>query len=619
MDCPEAGSTPDENSNVPFPETARLEALRSFDILDTLPEKDYDDLTQLAAAICRAPISLITLIDENRQWFKSKVGLEMDETPLSLSFCRYALAKPDEVMVIPDTRDDARFRDHPAATGEPHVRFYAGAPLVSSEGFALGTLCVIDNVPRRFDESQQRMLQVLARQVVTQLELRRVLARANRDAAQQRKVHAEMRSMVIEIHDLYDNAPVGYHSLDAEGVIQRINQTELNWLGYTHEEVVGKMHLTDITAPAYRDGFEPDYNEFKRSDKKQTSIELELQRKDGSTFFCFLNASAVRDSDGNLLSTRSSVVDISELRRTTLAMRESEARFKAFMDHGPMVSFIKDENGRYLYANPMLLQRFEKTWDEFVGHRDEELWPREVYRAVRRSESAILKGGKVVSTEQSAPLPDGSTSFWLSFKFPLHNAEGRRLLGGVSIDITELKNKERQLADSQKRLEEAIARLEIIAVTNSLTGLKNRGALRERLSEEVQRARRYDLPLSLAMLDVDYFKSYNDSFGHPAGDEALRCVAQILQTHARPSDFSARYGGEEFVVVLNNTALPGALAHAERIRKAIQDEPWPQRGITASIGVASLSENIAGEDALLRAADEALYKAKHAGRNRVMQ
>jgi diguanylate cyclase (GGDEF)-like protein/PAS domain S-box-containing protein len=619
MNDSHSGSTPGPDSAAAFSQSARLDVLHSFDILDTLPEKDYDDLTQLAAEICHTPIALITLIDENRQWFKSRVGLEANETPLSLSFCRYALATPDEVMVIPDTGANPRFRDHPAVTGEPHVRFYAGAPLVSAEGFALGTLCVADTVPRQFNESQQRMLQVLARQVVAQLELRRALSRASYEAQQQQKVHAEMRSMMIEIHDLYDNAPVGYHSLDADGVIRRINQTELDWLGYTCEEVVGKMHLTDIIAPAYRAGFEPGYNDFKSSDRKHVDIELELLRKDGSTIFCYLRASAVRDGDGNLISTRSSVSDITELRRTTLALRESEARFKAFMNHTPAVTFIKTEDGHYLYANPRLLQRFEKTWDEIVGRRDEELWPREVYRAVRRNDLAVLKGGKAVSSEQNVPLPDGSTSVWLSFKFPLHNAEGQRLLGGIAIDITELKNKERQLADSQKRLEGAIAELEIVAVTDSLTSLKNRGALMERLGEEVQRARRYNLPLSLAMLDVDHFKSYNDSFGHPAGDEVLRCVAQILQTHARPSDFNARYGGEEFVVILSNTALQGALAHAERIRQAIQNEPWPQRGVTASIGVAALSENITDGNALLRAADDALYKAKHAGRNRVAQ
>lgn len=614
-----SGSTPDGNAEDGFSEKARLDALRSFDILDTLPEKDYDDLTQLAAEICHAPISLISLIDENRQWFKSKVGLEADETPLSLSFCRHALAKPSEVMIVPDTEADARFCDHPLVAGAPHIRFYAGAPLVSSEGFPLGTLCVVDKTPREFDEKQQKLLQILARQVMTQLELRRALSRASHNAERLQKVHEDMRALVIEIHDLYDNAPVGYHSLNANGVIQRINQTELNWLGYTRQEIVGKMPLTQVIAPEYRDAFLANFNRLKNGLADSVGTELEIVGKDGRRMFCYLRSSTVRDAAGNWIATRSSFSDISELKRATLALRESEARFKAFMDYGPMVSFIKNENGYYLYANPLLLQRFEKTWENFVGHRDRDLWPREIYRAVRRNDLAVLKGGKAVSTEQSAPLPDGSTSVWLSFKFPLHNAQGQRLLGGISIDITELKEKEAQLAAYQTRLEEVVADLEIVAVTDSLTGLKNRGALMERLGEEVQRARRYNLPLSLVVLDVDYFKTYNDSFGHPAGDEILRCVSQILQTHARPSDFSARYGGEEFVVILANTDVSGALAHAERIRQAIANEPWPHRPITISAGVAELIGDVADGDALLRAADTALYKAKHAGRNCVMQ
>lgn len=619
------GSTPDHadaaaaSCEVQFSEMARLAALRSFGVLDTAPENDYDDLTRLAAAICHTPMALISLVDEDRQWFKSRLGLEAQETPLSLSFCRHALARPDEIMMVPDARKDARFQNHPLVVGEPHIRFYAGAPLVTDEGFALGTLCVIDFVPRELADAQCDALKILARQVMTQLELRRALRRADENAAGLEKVNAWARSLLTEVHDLYDNAPVGYHSLDADGMIQRMNQTELRWLGYAREEVVGKMHFTQILAPTYRAAFEPNYARFKRSDAQTTNAEFELLRKDGGSLFCYLSASAVRDAEGKLIATRSSVFDISELKRTTQALRESEARFKAFMDHGPAVTFIKDENGCYLYANPTLLERFGKTWSEFIGHRDQELWPSETYQKIQRNDRAVLKNGKVISSEETAPLPDGSTSCWLSFKFPLQGGDGRRLLGGISVDITELKDKERQLADYQERLEEVVSHLEEIAVTDSLTGLKNHGAFMERLHEEVERAHRYDTPLSLVMFDVDFFKTYNDAFGHPAGDDVLRRVGEILSSCARPSDFSARYGGEEFAVILTNTPLAGALAHAERIRHEIEVEPWPRRAVTISVGVAALSPENADAGALIGAADIALYKAKRTGRNRVAQ
>jgi anti-sigma regulatory factor (Ser/Thr protein kinase) len=153
-------------------EADRLTALRSYRILDTAPEQAFDDLTMLASRICGAPIALISLIDETRQWFKSRVGLEASETSRSVSFCAHAIQQSG-LFIIPDALDDARFRDNPFVQGEPHVRFYAGAPLVARNGEALGTLCVIDRRPRTLTADQQEALQALARQVEAQFELRR--------------------------------------------------------------------------------------------------------------------------------------------------------------------------------------------------------------------------------------------------------------------------------------------------------------------------------------------------------------------------------------------------------------------------------------------------------------
>ena len=166
-------------------ETARVAALRRYRILDTEPEQQFDDLTLLASQVCGTPIALISLVDECRQWFKSRVGTTVGETSRSVSFCAYALGRPD-LLIIPDARDDERFRDNPMVTGEPNVRFYAGAPLTSREGFTLGTLCVIDSVPRTLTDGQAAALQALRRQVEGQLELRRSLIRARGGAGRAR-------------------------------------------------------------------------------------------------------------------------------------------------------------------------------------------------------------------------------------------------------------------------------------------------------------------------------------------------------------------------------------------------------------------------------------------------
>lgn len=160
----------------------RQEALASYSILDTLPDDDYDNLTAIASEICGTPISLVSLLDNDRQWFKSHHGLEISETPIEYSFCAHAIYEPNKLFVVEDARQDERFRDNPLVSGEPFIAFYAGVPLVTQEGHPLGTLCVIDRKPKRLSESQRQSLEALARQVINLLELRRhkyELKRAN--------------------------------------------------------------------------------------------------------------------------------------------------------------------------------------------------------------------------------------------------------------------------------------------------------------------------------------------------------------------------------------------------------------------------------------------------------
>src|SRR5215475_54446 len=193
---------------VPKNEAQRIKVLWQYEILDTVPEEVFDDLTELAARICEAPIALITLVDENRQWFKSKVGVTINETSRDISFCGHAIEQSD-LFIVPDATLDKRFAKNPLVTSDPKIRFYAGAPLITPDGHALGTLCVIDKVPRELRLEQQQALRVLARHVMTQLELRRhskdlTEAHKAREATKEEldKVQAENAKLKRELEKL---------------------------------------------------------------------------------------------------------------------------------------------------------------------------------------------------------------------------------------------------------------------------------------------------------------------------------------------------------------------------------------------------------------------------------
>jgi hypothetical protein len=159
-------------ATMPSTEAARVAALNRYAILDTEPEQSFDDLVVLASFVCRTPIATLSLVDDHRQWFKSKVGVEVRETPRDISFCAHAIQQ-EELFIVPDAHEDPRFKENPLVLGDPHIRFYAGAPLIDEDGYALGTLCVMDRQPRELDDTQKEALRSLRRLALSQIELRR--------------------------------------------------------------------------------------------------------------------------------------------------------------------------------------------------------------------------------------------------------------------------------------------------------------------------------------------------------------------------------------------------------------------------------------------------------------
>ncbi len=226
---------------IPPNEAARLEALRAYGVLDTAPESAFDDVARLAAEIFDAPIALVSLVDECRQWFKSRIGIDATETPRDIAFCAHAVVTPEEVLVVPNALDDPRFAENPLVTEDPSIRFYAGAPLVTPEGFGIGTLCVIDREPRQLDERQIHVLRTLARQIVTTLELGRhvvSLGQSLEERERSNRLHA--------IHFEVTRALASAESLDgAFGQLLELTRGEYGW------EVAG-LWLEDEAGNALR-------------------------------------------------------------------------------------------------------------------------------------------------------------------------------------------------------------------------------------------------------------------------------------------------------------------------------------------------------------------------------
>ncbi len=233
-------------------ESERVALLKRYQILDTESEDDFNEIVQLASKICETPISLISLVDSDRQWFKAKVGLSVPQTARDVSFCAHALSQ-DAIMVVPDTSKDDRFFDNPLVTGDPHVGFYAGMPLKTESGLVLGTLCVIDHKPRNLNETQLLALNILGKQVIKLLELKMKLI-------QVKESEAALKNSEDQINSIFQNTIDAVVVMNEEGVITQWNQMAEVVFGWTSEEIVGKKLRDTIIPVRFRENHDHGVN-----------------------------------------------------------------------------------------------------------------------------------------------------------------------------------------------------------------------------------------------------------------------------------------------------------------------------------------------------------------------
>ena len=386
-------------------EVRRLAALREYNVLDTLPEQALDDLTSLAAAICGTPIAMISLVDEHRQWFKSKVGTSMAETMRDVSFCGHAIHQRD-LFIVPDATHDVRFADNPLVTGDPNICFYAGAPLVNSDDSALGALCVIDHVPRVLTPQQEQALRVLGRQVMTQLELRR----QTRELVES---EGKFRMLAENITDVF-----WITSPDLSQVHYVSPGYELIW-GRRAQEIYANPHQWfDVILPGDRqhvfDCFAP-----LMKDAPSVSAEYRVTRPDGAIRWIHDRGFQVRDATGELVHLAGIAVDITDRKQAEIA----SLRLAAIVEFSDDAIIGKDLNGIITSWNQGAEKIFGFTAGEMVGTSIMRLIPADrqheetlILGKIRNGESVehfetlrLRKGGRLIDISVTAsPIKDAT-------------------------------------------------------------------------------------------------------------------------------------------------------------------------------------------------------------------
>ncbi len=618
-------------------ELRRNQEVGRYRILDTPAEREFDEIVQLAARLCGAPISTIGFVDADRQWFKASVGLDITGTTRAMALCAWTIASR-EPLVVEDLRDDPRFRGNPLIIGPPGLVFYAGVPLVATSGTVVGTLTVMDRKPRQLSPDQTFAMRVLAHQVVSRLEQRASLRELAATEAELSLAKLELEARVDERTRDLEAASIararaeGLYQLlwetttdagiimDEHSVILAANPGLERILGHPVQSLVGRS-LAVLQPERLRGVHTTGMHRYLLTGERRLdwrATEVPALHANGSEVPVEIAFSEMRFQDQRLFV--GFIRDISERKRAEAelfrAREHAEATLRSI---GDAVATI-DPGGRVVFLNPVAEAMTGWTALDSAGRPVGQVL---AFVDEATGEPIDVLASWTTAGEGTSPEPGGSRGFPPTAQLRTRQAVAHAVEGSVA----SMQGPDGHFAGwviafrdvtASRRMAEEISHQ---ARHDALTGLVNRSEFDRRLRGALDSAAAAGREHSLLYMDLDQFKLVNDTCGHIAGDELLKRLSSMLSLLLRSNDTLARLGGDEFGILLEVCPAPAALAVAEKIRKAISGFSfvWDSRVFqtTASIGQVNFSDHSLSVSEILSKADEACYLAKDSGRNRV--
>ncbi|KGE12584.1 ATP-binding protein [Sphingobacterium deserti] len=552
-------------------EQQRLAALHAYQILDTAIEEDYEELTELAAAICGTPIALISFVDKARQWFKSHKGLDVTETERSHSFCAHALLNPTDLMQVEDAQLDPRFKDNPLVTGEPHIAFYAGMPLVDDEGFALGTLCVIDRQPGKLDERQKTALKTLAKQVVNKLVLRKRLKDLEASNKHNLHLHGKSESSEKNLRLIIEQSPTAIIVFRGEDLlIEAVNPAMLTLLNQ-QSDIEGKILLEAIPElkgqPAY-DLLNHIYQTGETIHRQEIAVMLNRSGKLERGYFNFTYAPLIEN--GQVTGIIDMAVEVTDQVNARLAIEESEHQMKQMVMNAAMgMCIIRGQDLVIEIANEPMLKIWTRTSEQVLGKRLTDVFPEVVGQPYPEMLRKVLNTGEPLAipelTADIAETDGRINKIYIDFTYkPLRNSEGmpEAIIATVT-DITDTVKARKLLEQSEISLKEANMELgsvneeymalnEELLTTNEQLLLAEESLmdLNERMNMAISAANLGTWSINLESDEMVITERTKELFGFRASDITTldRVLQQVAETHR-----------EEVVTAINatiNTGIP---------------------------------------------------------------